>query len=204
MAFGCTPTPAKPPAPLAPVSADLRGPEAFDAIGDPAERSRALFLEASRVMLHPRCANCHPAGDSPLQGDEGTLHDPPVARGPDDMGVAALRCDTCHQDRNLELARVPGAPAWHLAPLSMAWVGRTPGAICAQVKDPSRNGKRSLDAIVEHAAHDSLVAWAWAPGHGRTPAPGTQAGFGALVQAWVKTGAECPSEARAPSQGSAP
>ena len=35
---------------------------------DHKERSRALFLEASRVLLHPRCANCHPDGDVPAQG----------------------------------------------------------------------------------------------------------------------------------------
>jgi hypothetical protein len=201
---GCNSPPNKPP-PSAPLAAELRGPEAFDGIADAADRSRALFLEASRVMLHPRCKNCHPAGDSPLQGDEGIVHDPPVARGPDDTGVPALRCDSCHQDKNLELARVPGAPSWHLAPRSMAWVDRSPGAICAALKDPVRNGKRTLEAIVDHAAHDTLVAWGWAPGHGRTPAPGTQARFGALVDAWVKTGAECPlDEAPASAKERAP
>ena len=27
-----------------------------------------MFVEATRVMLHPRCANCHPAGDSRSAG----------------------------------------------------------------------------------------------------------------------------------------
>jgi len=170
--------------PRAPSRSELRPPEAFDTIRDPADRSRALFLESTRVMLHPRCANCHMS----------VVHDPPVARGPDDVGVPALRCDSCHQDKNLALARVPGAPGWHLAPRSMAWFGRSPAAICAQLKDPEKNGKRSLEAIVDHAAHDRLVAWAWDPGHERAPAPGTQARFGALVDAWVKTGAACPAE----------
>ena len=39
---------------------------------------------------------------------------------------------------------------------------------------------------------DTLVGWAWAPGFGREPAPGTQKEAGALVEAWVKTGAACP------------
>jgi hypothetical protein len=125
------------------------------------------------------------------------VHDPPVVRGEGDQGVPALRCGTCHQDANVELARVPGAPGWHLAPRSMAWLGRTPAAICAQVKDPARNGNRSLAAIVTHASHDPLVAWGWAPGHGRTPAPGDQARFGALVAAWVQNGAACPAPAPA-------
>jgi hypothetical protein len=40
---------------------------------------------------------------------------------------------------------------------------------------------------------DALVAWAWTPGTGREPAPGTQEQFAALVEAWVRTGAACPS-----------
>jgi hypothetical protein len=173
---------------------ELRPLEAFNVIPDKAERSRALFLEASRVLLHPRCANCHPDGDAPLQGDNGRVHDQYVARGPEDKGVVGMECTSCHQDRNLELARVPGAPNWHLAPRSMAWVGKTPKFICEQLKDPSRNGRKTLAQIVEHNAHDELVGWGWAPGAGREPAPGTQKSFGAITAAWVETGAECPSE----------
>ncbi|MCY0991417.1 Isoquinoline 1-oxidoreductase subunit [Nannocystis sp. ILAH1] len=171
----------------------LRTPEQFAAIADPLERSRALFLEASQVMLHPRCTNCHPAGDSPLQGDTAQIHDPPVVRGPANEGVPGLQCTSCHQDANLELARVPGAPKWHLAPIEMAWVGLTPAALCQQIKDPKRNGGKTLAQIVEHSAHDELVAWGWEPGHGRTPVPGTQAQFGALMAAWVADGAACPA-----------
>jgi hypothetical protein len=177
---------------------ELRAPADFGVIGERVERSRALFLEASRVMFHPRCANCHPSGDSPHQGMEGRLHDPPVTRGPEDRGVVGMQCSGCHQDHNLELARVPGAPNWHLAPRQMAWVGRTPHSLCEQLKDPARNGGKTLAQLVEHTAHDELVGWAWRPGWGREPAPGTQARFGEIVQAWVDTGAECPSEEARP------
>jgi hypothetical protein len=180
----------------APQPQDLRPPEAFATIADRDDRSRALFAEASRVLLHPRCTNCHPADDSPRQRDLGEPHDPPVTRGDDDRGGTAMRCDSCHQDTNLELARVPGAPAWRLAPRSMAWSGKTPASICEQVKDPSRNGGRSLEKIIEHAAHDPLIAWGWAPGHGRTRPPGSQERFGALVAAWVESGAACPSDTK--------
>lgn len=184
---------------LPPVAAgQLRSPEAFNVITDKAERSRALFLEASRVMLHPRCSNCHPDGDSPFQGTQWQPHDPPVVRGPEDKGVVGMECASCHQDKNLELARVPGAPNWHLAPKSMAWVRHTPHAVCEQLKDPSRNGGRTLAQIVDHNAHDELVGWGWKPGWGREPAPGTQEQFGAIVAAWVETGAECPSEEARP------
>lgn len=189
----------KQPVKLPPVASNqLRAPEAFSSIEDEKERSRALFLEASRVLLHPRCANCHPNGDVPLQGMDMRPHDPPVTRGPENNGVVGMECSGCHQDRNLDHARVPGAPNWHLAPLEMAWVGKTPGYICEQMQDPDRNGGKSLEQIVHHNAHDELVAWGWSPGHDREPAPGTQKQFGALVEAWAKTGAECPPEGDRP------
>lgn len=172
----------------------LRTPESFAPIADKSERSRAIFVEASRVMLHPRCKNCHPAGDTPMQGEANVAipHDPPVLRGEDNQGLPGLRCDGCHQDRNLELQRVPGAPKWQLAPREMAWFDKNPHLLCEQIKDPARNGKKTLAQIVEHSGHDELVAWGWQPGHGREPAPGTQAQFGALMDAWVKEGAVCP------------
>jgi len=187
--------PPRPPPSLPPVPGhQLRAVADFAVVPDRKERSRALFLEASRVLLHPRCANCHPDGDEPLQGMEMRPHQPPVTRGPDDRGVVGMECTGCHQDRNLDHARLPGAPNWHVAPRAMAWVGRSARHICEQLKDPRRNGGKSLEAIIEHNAHDALVGWGWNPGHGREPAPGTQEQFGAIVAAWVETGAECPNE----------
>jgi hypothetical protein len=188
--------PASPPARSLPAARanDLRAPGDFASIADRAERSRAIFREATRVMLHPRCVNCHPAGDVPAQGDLGRFHDPPVVRGPENEGVPGLYCTSCHQDRNATIARVPGAPKWRLAPREMAWVGKTPHTLCEQLKDPARNGHRSLAQVVDHTAHDDLVGWGWAPGADRAPVPGTQAKFAALVDAWVKDGAECPPE----------
>ena len=74
----------------------------------------------------------------------------------------------------------------------MAWEGRTVSQICAQIKDPARNGGRSVHDLIAHIGDDTLVGWAWAPGKGRTPAPGTQKQAKALVQAWVDSGAACP------------
>lgn len=176
----------------------LRSVDDFASIKDRSRRSQALFLEASRVLLHPRCINCHPSGDSPLQGDDSHVHEPPVVRGDDDRGVVGMYCTSCHQDHNLPLARVPGAPNWHLAKRSMGWQGMSPREVCEQLKDPKRNGGRTLARVVEHSSFDSLVAWGWHPGSGRTPVPGTQAEFGALMQAWVNTGAACPPQGAKP------
>jgi hypothetical protein len=171
----------------------LASPQSFDTIADPAARSAALFTELGKVLTHPRCVNCHPAGDRPRQGELGRLHQPPVTRGADGHGLEAMRCPICHQQANFDPGRMPGHPEWHLAPRDMAWEGKTLAEICTQIKDPARNGNRSLEDLVHHIGTDTLVGWAWAPGYGRQPAPGTQKEAGALVDAWVKSGAVCPN-----------
>ena len=199
-ALSCSGAPApSAAAPTAPAN-ELLGPEAFAVVEDREARSRAMFQEATKVLFHPRCVNCHPSDDSPRQRNL-EAHVPPVLRGPDDRGEVGVRCGSCHQDQNVELARVPGAPEWHLAPKSMAWIGRSASSVCAQIKDRARNGNKTLAQIAEHAAHDPLVAWGWKPGADRAPAPGTQARFGALVAAWIETGAECPPEAPQETSG---
>jgi hypothetical protein len=180
--------------PEAPQSAStLRGPEAFRSMTDPMEHSRALFVEAGKVLLHPRCVNCHPQGDRPRQGLDSRPHEPPVVRGAAGHGVPAMECQTCHQATNIDHARLPGHPMWGVAPRSMAWYGRSLGAICEQLKDPEQNGGKTLAQIHEHMAHDSLVGWGWNPGVGREPVPGTQEVFGALIAAWIDMGAACPT-----------
>jgi hypothetical protein len=178
---------------------DLRPPSAFAAIQDPNARSRALFTEAAKVITHPRCMNCHPAGDSPLQGNDQHQHMPPTWRGEAGAGVAGAPCSSCHTEKNFTLVgtsatyhSIPGNPRWGLARIEMAWEGKSIHDICEQIKDQKRNGGRTLALLQDHFAHDDLVAWGWNPGEGREPAPGTQAQLGELVQAWIDTGAQCP------------
>lgn len=174
----------------------LLTPAAFADISGDEERAAALFGEISKVLLHPRCANCHPKTGGPTQGDDMRPHEPPVVREAG-MGAAGMECFTCHGAENVEFASmqgsIPGAQPWHLPPESMGWQGATPAELCIQVKDPDRNGDRSLEDLVEHNSTDHLVNWAWNPGEGRTPAPGDQATLGALTAAWVEAGAHCPS-----------
>ena len=171
---------------------ELRPPSAFAGIGDPAARSAALFVEAGKVLQHPRCLNCHPRGDRPSQST-GYPHQPPVQRGADGFGVTTMRCTTCHGEANFDPGRVPGVPGWHLAPASMGWQQRSLAEICAQIRDPARNGGHSPDEIVKHVSTDPLVGWAWSPGADREPAPGTQTSFVALIKAWAESGAACPA-----------
>jgi hypothetical protein len=173
---------------------ELRSVDDFADIANRRARSIALFQEAGKVITSPRCLNCHPATERPLQGDDMHPHEPPVKRGAGGMGMPGMRCLTCHGTANFDPGKVPGNPRWLLAPAEMAWVGKTLKQICVQIKDPHLNGGKTMKDLVEHMAHDQLVGWGWSPGAGRTPAPGTQEEFGKLIQAWVDTGAQCPTK----------
>ena len=174
----------------------LKSPSEFASIANPRERSLAIFGEIGKLLTNPRCMNCHPAGEHPLQSNDQHEHMPPVWRG--ESGHYATNCAGCHTGRNFTLHEaatyqsIPGHPRWGLAPLSMAWEGKSIGDICRQLKDVNRNGGRDLALLQEHIAKDDLVAWAWNPGKGREPAPGSQEIAGQLVQAWIDSGAECP------------
>ena len=180
--------------PVPPASTgELRPAASLAGIADPRARAVALFQEAGKVLQHPRCVNCHPRGDSPRQTDRMRAHQPLVVRGTDGHGASTLPCNTCHGPANFDPAHVPGHPEWHLAPVSMAWEGRSLGQICEQIKDRECNGGRTMADLLHHLSEDTLVGWAWAPGSGRTPAPGTQAVFGEIMRAWAEAGAYCPT-----------
>jgi len=190
IASGPQPMTRKAPVPMA---TSLQPVSAFDRIKDPRARSLALFGEVGKVVLHPRCLNCHPATERPTQTDAMHPHMPLVVRGDGGIGATGMRCTTCHHEANFDPANVPGNPKWALAPAEQAWQGRTLGQICNQIKDPKRNGGMDMAALEHHMAEDELVGWGWHPGGNRTPAPGTQKQFGALFSAWAKSGAQCPA-----------
>jgi hypothetical protein len=151
------------------------------------------------VFSHARCANCHVGGDNipvwsePRGALEPRPHGMNVDAGPSRIGVETLPCGTCHQSRNVAVPHgPPGAPNWHLPPAAMQWFGRTSGEVCAQVKDRARNGDRDLEAIARHVETDALVAWGWAPGPGRLPAPYSAAETAASLRQWRDAGAPCP------------
>jgi cytochrome c5 len=160
-----------------------------------AAAAQAAFNRAWTVFNSPRCRNCHPSGDAPLQGDDGHVHIQDVKRGADGKGVYGMKCSTCHQIANLPGANMPpGNPKWSLPPANMKMViqGETVGEFCRQLKDPAKNGHRSLAQIIEHVSSDELVGWGWNPGDGRTLPPLDRPEFVAAMKAWVDNGAACP------------
>ncbi len=163
------------------------------------EISEAAFDKMMSVLTHKRCVNCHPAGDRPRQGEDSHFHNFGVQRGEDNHGLPALRCETCHQHENNNYSGVPGAPEWSLAPLSMAWEGLSRVEIAQSMMDPSRNGGRNLEQIVEHLTEHELVLWAWEPGvdangvpREKPPIPKEE--YIKAVKEWAESGAYIPEE----------
>lgn len=158
------------------------------------ERSAMTFRQMAEVLRHPRCMNCHTVTQFPRQGDDRHRHQQLVMRGPANQGAAAMRCANCHQATNSVDGRVPGAPNWHLAPLSMGWENlKGDKELCNALKDTEKNGGRDAHALVEHLTADPLVQWAWAPGD-RSPPPISQQDFHVLARLWLGTGAACPRD----------
>ncbi|HEY3127823.1 MAG TPA: Isoquinoline 1-oxidoreductase subunit, partial [Acidobacteriota bacterium] len=64
--------------------------------------------------------------------------------------------------------------------------------LCSQLKDPSRNGGKTINQIIEHVTSDKLVGWGWNPGEGRATPPLSRPEFAAKMQEWARNGAACP------------
>lgn len=157
------------------------------------------FTTMMKVLTHKRCVNCHPAGDRPLQGEDSHLHYFGVQRGKDNHGVAALKCNSCHQSENNNLSGVPGAPEWALAPIEMVWEGLSRVEIAKSMLNPDINGGRSLEETVKHLTEHKLVLWAFEPGvdaNGtpREKPPVTKDDYIKAVKAWAAAGAVIPAE----------
>lgn len=167
---------------------------------DPAKGLPA-WAKVYAVFSHPRCANCHVEDDRPRwsgahYGPTPRNHAFNVQRGEDQSGFgnAGMRCTTCHFESNSNVLHgPPGAPNWHLAPAEMVWFEKSSVEICAQIKDPARNGGKTLEQVSVHVRDDKLVGWGWAPGPGREPAPGSAEETFQALEEWRLAGAPCPA-----------
>ncbi len=152
------------------------------------------FMEVYKVLMSPRCMNCHPAGDKPLQGDDSRVHIMNVRRGKDGKGVYAAKCSNCHQPTNVPGTHTPpGNPKWQLPPADMKMVfqGRTPRQLALQIMNYSQNGHKNKEQLLEHA-RDTLVKAGWTMGEGRKPPPLTYDEFVAAWDTWITKGGYAP------------
>jgi len=184
--LACSHAPPAPPAPAAATAA-------------PAAPSPALaaFETVRSVLQSPRCVNCHPAGDVPLQGDDSHPHEPPIKRGPEGRGVAGLSA-ACHGKANLPASygahTPPGVSTdWRLPPADhkLVFWGLDSASLCEQIKDPKRNGGKSAAELSHHMTGDELTLWAWAPGYGRRPVQISHDEFVKAYKTWADAGMPC-------------
>jgi len=171
--------------------------------------SRDVGLEAWNriytVFSHPRCANCHTDDNNVPMWATGEgierAHGMYINAGDSRTGEEYLPCATCHATSILPNT-IPHAPPhagmpWQLAPVEFLWFGQDSATICNQVRDPKRNGGRQGPELIEHILHDKsldgFITWAFDPGGGREPAPGTLQEHLDDTVAWVAAGMPCPS-----------
>jgi hypothetical protein len=167
-----------------------------ETINNDSLESVKAFMEVYKVLMSPRCMNCHPSGDVPLQGDDNRLHTSLPQRGKDGKGIYAMKCSNCHQPTNLEgLNKPPGNPKWHMPPADMKMVfqGRTPHQLALQIMDYNKNGHKNKTQLLEHA-RDTLVKAGWNMGEGRMPPPLSYDAFLKAWDTWIQKGGYAPKQ----------
>jgi mono/diheme cytochrome c family protein len=158
--------------------------------------SVAAFRKVYTVLISPRCMNCHPAGEVPLQGDDSHLHTMSPKRGKDGHGLYAMKCSNCHQPTNTPgLNTPPGNPKWALPPseMKMVFQGKTARELALQIRDYNQNGHKNKQQLLAHA-RDTLVKAGWHMGEGRAAPPLSYAAFVKAWDTWIEKGLYAPEK----------
>lgn len=159
------------------------------------------------VASHPRCSNCHVGADhrpmwsGPSYG-RTRPHGMNIMAGASRIGAEALGCASCHSTLKADdpsANETPHAPprvaqTWALAPVEAEWFGKSSAYICNQLKDPDRNGGRTIGEVAAHVGHDKVLRWAWNPGGDREPAPHSLEAVTEALMKWAAAGTPCPQE----------
>ncbi|MEJ7588857.1 MAG: hypothetical protein WKI04_14970 [Ferruginibacter sp.] len=154
------------------------------------------FMKVYMVLMSPRCMNCHPSGDVPLQGDNSLLHQMAPKRGKDGKGIYAMKCSSCHQPENTPgIHTPPGNPKWALPPADMKMVfeGKKPRELALQIMNYEQNGHKNKEQLLEHA-RDTLVKAGWNMGEGRIQPPLTYDAFVTEWDTWITKGGFAPAQ----------
>jgi hypothetical protein len=170
------------------------------------EDGLAAWDRIHTVLTHPRCLNCHVGADNvPLWGTSEArdrIHGMSINAGESRIGAETLSCNACHQTSTRPNAVPHAAPHtgmnWRLAPVEFQWTDRTGAEICAQMRDPDRNGGRDEAGLIEHILHDAelfgFITWSFDPGAGRDPAPGSLQAHLEDMAVWTAAGMPCPEQ----------
>jgi len=167
------------------------------------ETAEAAWERIYAVTSHPRCANCHVgASGRPAWDDLGygvtRLHGMNIVAGESRIGAETVPCRTCHIGAAAPNDVPHAAPqlddAWRLPPVELEWYGKSSAQICAQLRDPERNDGFSPAELVEHVRSSAFVAYGFAPGGGRNPAPGSVETLARDLEIWAAGGMPCAAE----------
>lgn len=187
-------------------AADAQGAFEMPAPGSVSKaQGLAAWQRIEAVVTHPRCTNCHVGPDNVPRWangsqDQARPHGMGINAGPSRKGRETVPCSRCHATSTAPniYSHIPphvGVP-WQLAPVEFAWFGKSGAEICAQLRDPRRNGGRDSAGLVEHLRQDALangfIPWAWNPGGGREAPPGTFEDHVKDVATWGAAGQPCP------------
>jgi mono/diheme cytochrome c family protein len=168
----------------------------YNNINQDSVESVQAFMQVYTVLMNPRCMNCHPSGDRPLQGDDSHIHTMNVQRGKDGQGLYALKCSNCHQPQNAEAMHAPpGNPKWQLPPANMKMVfqGKSAHELALQIMDYNKNGHKNKEQLLEHA-NDGLVKDAWNMGAERKPPSLSYEAFHKAWNTWIEKGGYAPPQ----------
>lgn len=169
------------------------------------EEGRAAWDIVYEVASHPRCSNCHTGADGipmwsgPSYG-EARPHGMNINAGVSRIGAESIMCMTCHVTlpeadptaNDFPHSAPKVAALWRLAPPEAEWFGKSSHYICNQIKDPARNGNRTIKQVAEHLDHDVILHWSWAPGGNREPAPHSLQILMDSLMKWSAAGTPCP------------
>ena len=168
------------------------------------EQGLEAWARIYEVASHPRCSNCH-VGDSnrpmwsgPSYG-KARAHGMNINAGESRIGAEFIPCATCHVSNsvggNAGAHMAPQVAAdWQLPPVEFEWFGKSSDEVCAQLRDPDRNGDRGFMEIANHLDHDVILHWAWTPGGGREAAPYSLQEHVNDVLVWGVAGMPCAAD----------
>lgn len=152
------------------------------------------------VVSHPRCANCH-VGDDGRPAWDGLgyggnrLHGMNIVADESRIGAETVPCRTCHigaaGPNDVPHAAPQLDDAWRLAPIELAWRGKTSAEVCAQLRDPDANDGFDTAALSEHVRTSAFVRYGFMPGVGRIPAPGSADALAEDLLIWGAAGMPC-------------
>ena len=130
------------------------------------------FSEAGKVITHPRCLNCHPADNTPRQGEDMRVHAPPVQRGPTGTGSPPMRCFDLPRQGQLRCCWYPRPPTL-ASRTDRNGMGR-PVAGCDLRADQGPPAQRRQNGAADRRPHGARLAGRLGLASGRPPRAGAR------------------------------